>query len=179
VQRWTELDAARGLLLVWMALAHLPTSLTVYSNQPFGFISAAEGFILISALFSGRNYLRLADREGFRKMRQKAGLRGWKLYRYHAATFRSSLRRLAIFPLVEMGQASLQVFCVHLLFCFAALMLMGDSPVVSGWTEAGLMLLTIAAMAGTGRFFASKQRGAKGPKGKSLPRPEAGKKPST
>jgi len=31
----------------------------------------------------------------------------------------SVLKPLAIRPLVMLGQSSLQVFCVHLLFCFA------------------------------------------------------------
>jgi hypothetical protein len=34
--RLLELDALRGLMLVWITLTHLPTSLRKYVNQPFG-----------------------------------------------------------------------------------------------------------------------------------------------
>src|SRR5579875_19101 len=64
MNRRLELDAARGLMLVWITLTHLPTVISTYSNQPFGFVSASEGFIMLAALFSGRNYLKLALRDG-------------------------------------------------------------------------------------------------------------------
>ncbi len=50
--RRLELDAVRGLMLVWITLTHLPTIASTYVNQPFGFVSAAEGFIFLSALFT-------------------------------------------------------------------------------------------------------------------------------
>ncbi|MGH9715311.1 MAG: OpgC domain-containing protein [Candidatus Acidiferrales bacterium] len=83
MKRRLELDAARGLMLVWIALTHLPTVISTYSNQPFGFVSASEGFIMLAALFSGRNYLKLAQREGYPAMGKKAGTRGLRLYAYH------------------------------------------------------------------------------------------------
>ncbi|MGH9561703.1 MAG: OpgC domain-containing protein, partial [Terracidiphilus sp.] len=83
MKRRLEIDAARGLMLVWIALTHLPTVISTYSNQPFGFVSASEGFILFAALFSGRNYLKLAQREGYPAMGKKAGTRGMRLYAYH------------------------------------------------------------------------------------------------
>ena len=58
MKRDTDIDAARGLMLVWMTLTHLPTFLTPWVNQPFGYISASEGFIFLSALFTGRIYYR-------------------------------------------------------------------------------------------------------------------------
>lgn len=83
MKRRPELDAARGLMLVWIALTHLPTVISTYSNQPFGFVSASEGFIMLAALFSGRNYLKLAHREGYPAAGKKAGARGLRLYAYH------------------------------------------------------------------------------------------------
>ncbi|MGH9740553.1 MAG: OpgC domain-containing protein [Candidatus Acidiferrales bacterium] len=83
MKRRLELDAARGLMLVWIALTHLPTVISTYSNQPFGFVSASEGFIMLAALFSGRNYLKLAQREGYSAMSKKAGTRSLRLYLYH------------------------------------------------------------------------------------------------
>src|ERR1700733_14997840 len=71
--RIEELDALRGFMLVWITCTHLPTILSTYVNQPFGFIAATEGFIFLSALFTGRIYFRIAEREGY-------GLMGWKLW---------------------------------------------------------------------------------------------------
>jgi hypothetical protein len=82
--RRLELDAVRGLMLVWITLTHLPTVVSSYINQPFGFISAAEGFIFLSALFTGRIYYRMALHDGYRAMTRKLWARTVRLYGYHA-----------------------------------------------------------------------------------------------
>src|ERR1700737_3009276 len=82
--RRLELDAVRGLMLVWIALTHLPTAASAYVNQPFGFVSAAEGFIFLSALFTGRIYFRMAEHDGYRAMTLKLWARTLRLYGYHA-----------------------------------------------------------------------------------------------
>jgi hypothetical protein len=82
--RRLELDAMRGLMLVWIALTHLPTAASSWVNQPFGFIGAAEGFIFLSALFTGRIYFRIAERDGYRAMARKLWGRILRLYGYHA-----------------------------------------------------------------------------------------------
>jgi hypothetical protein len=51
VQRRPEIDALRGVFLIWMTLTHLPTHLSDLVNEPFGFVSSAEGFVFLSALF--------------------------------------------------------------------------------------------------------------------------------
>lgn len=79
-RRLQELDALRGLMLVWITLTHLPTLVSKYINQPFGFFAAAEGFILLSALFTGRIYFGIARREGLRAMCCKLWMRAGKLY---------------------------------------------------------------------------------------------------
>src|SRR5436190_6517329 len=71
-------------MLVWMVATLLPTFLPTYTNQPFGFISAAEGFIFLSALFTGRIYYRMAQRDGYRAMTRKLWARTVRLYGYHA-----------------------------------------------------------------------------------------------
>src|ERR1700676_4386300 len=58
-RRIEELDALRGLMLVWITCTHLPTILSKYTNQPFGFFAATEGFIFLSALFPHRRARRL------------------------------------------------------------------------------------------------------------------------
>jgi hypothetical protein len=82
--RRLELDALRGLMLVWITLSHLPTAASAYVNQPFGFVSAAEGFIFLSALFTGRIYYRMAQHDGYRPMTLKLWSRTLRLYGYHA-----------------------------------------------------------------------------------------------
>ena len=82
--RRLELDAARGLMLVWITLTHLPTAASAYVNQPFGFVSAAEGFIFLSALFTGRIYFRLAEHDGYQAMTHRLWARTVRLYCYHA-----------------------------------------------------------------------------------------------
>jgi hypothetical protein len=81
-QRIEELDALRGLMLVWITCTHLPTVLSTYVNQPFGFFAAAEGFIFLSALFTGRIYFRIAERDGYGAMWRKLSMRTAKLYGY-------------------------------------------------------------------------------------------------
>jgi hypothetical protein len=80
--RIEELDALRGLMLVWITCTHLPTILSTYVNQPLGFFSAAEGFIFLSALFTGRIYFRIAKRDGNGAMWRKLWMRTGKLYCY-------------------------------------------------------------------------------------------------
>jgi hypothetical protein len=71
--------------------------------------------------------------------------------------FQSALKPLAIRPLVTMGQASLQVFCAHLLFCFFGLAILGDSPTVNGWHEAALVTVTLLGLYLTAQIFSRKQ----------------------
>lgn len=78
-----DLDAMRGILLLLMALTHLPTGLNSYANQPLGFVSAAEGFVFLSAFLVGSIYMpQMLERGG-----KVVGARLWKrarqLYRYH------------------------------------------------------------------------------------------------
>jgi hypothetical protein len=75
----------RGVMLVWIALTHLPTAASSWVNQPFGFVGAAEGFIFLSALFTGRIYFRIAEHDGYRAMTRKLWARTLRLYGYHVA----------------------------------------------------------------------------------------------
>jgi hypothetical protein len=85
MQRRIELDAARGAMLVWMTLTHLPTVISTYSSQPFGFVSGAEGFIFLSALFTGRIFFIAAEQDGYRSMSSQLWMRTFRLYLYHVA----------------------------------------------------------------------------------------------
>ena len=82
LERRPELDALRGLFLVWMTLTHLPTRFSDFVNQPIGFVSSAEGFVMISALLVSRLYSRelLENAPGVRVRLWKRSL---KIYGYH------------------------------------------------------------------------------------------------
>src|SRR5579864_1745038 len=101
MRRLEELDALRGFLLVWITLTHLPTVLSTYVNQPFGFMSAAEGFIFLSALFTGRIYFALAQRKGYGAMQKRLRARTFRLYLYHA--FLLSFVFLVAVPIAASG----------------------------------------------------------------------------
>lgn len=78
-RRW-ELDALRGLMLVLMTLTHMPTMYSLPSGQPFGFVSAAEGFVFLSAFMAGRVYGARARRDGLPAMQAAFHERALKLY---------------------------------------------------------------------------------------------------
>jgi len=82
LQRLPELDALRGLFLVWMTLTHLPTHFSAFVNEPFGFVTSAEGFVFLSAILIGRLYIRksMEDPVGVRAQMWRRSL---KLYAYH------------------------------------------------------------------------------------------------
>jgi len=116
MQRRVEIDAARGVMLVWMTLTHLPTIVSTYVNQPFGFVSGAEGFIFLSALFTGRTYFLLAEREGNRAMISQLWMRALRLYIYHLI-----LLALAIVVITELAAGGHRPGLHNLLdFYFAA-----------------------------------------------------------
>ena len=84
-QRQYELDALRGVMLVLMTVTHLPTRLSSPLGQPFGYVSAAEGFVLLSAYMAGLVYGRVALAKGIDAMRLAFWRRARKVYFAHAA----------------------------------------------------------------------------------------------
>ncbi|RZL01715.1 MAG: OpgC domain-containing protein [Rubrivivax sp.] len=78
-RRW-EFDALRGLMLVLMTLTHLPTRLAEPLGQPFGYVSAAEGFVLLSAFMAGMVYTRKGRRSGVPVMRRAFRHRALVIY---------------------------------------------------------------------------------------------------
>ena len=83
-KRISELDSLRGFLLVWMTLTHLPTRVSAYSNQVVGYVSAAEGFILLAAVLTGQIQRRdkgkaRTERRPVNRILQRAS----RIYSYH------------------------------------------------------------------------------------------------
>ena len=85
MNRIWEIDALRGLLLVLMTLTHFPSKLTGGLSQPFGYVSAAEGFVLMSGFMAGMVYSRKGLREGLPAMRTALVSRSLTIYLCHLA----------------------------------------------------------------------------------------------
>ena len=85
MNRLWEIDAMRGLMLVLMTITHLPSRFTDPVGQPFGFVSSAEGFVLLSACVAGIVYTRIAHNKGVDAMRRAFWRRALKIYLAQAA----------------------------------------------------------------------------------------------
>jgi len=83
MQRQSELDWLRGMMLVLMTITHLPTWFSAHVGQPFGFVSAAEGFVFLSAFLVGSVYARAAREHGIAAMRRALWARTLKVYAAH------------------------------------------------------------------------------------------------
>jgi hypothetical protein len=109
-RRRPELDALRGLFLVWMTFTHMPTHFSDFVNQPVGFVSSAEGFVFLSAMLVGTVYLRDAI-EDVSGVIVRLWERTLKIYGYHllmlafaftvAALFAQKTHRAAIYNLIN------------------------------------------------------------------------------
>jgi hypothetical protein len=97
--RW-ELDALRGLMLTLMTLTHLPTRFSSPFGQPFGYVSAAEGFVMLSAYMAGMVYTLRQRRHGDAAMQDAFLARAWKIYLCQAA--------LLLFAFALVGIAGLE-----------------------------------------------------------------------
>ena len=133
LDRRPELDALRGLFLVWMTLTHLPTRFSDFVNSPIGFVSSAEGFVFVSALLVGRLYFRELIRDAS-VVRNRLWKRSLQIYSYHlmmlalvftvAAAFAVHTHKAAIsnllnfylaHPLVAIVGSVLLLYCPPLL----------------------------------------------------------------
>jgi hypothetical protein len=85
MKRRGEIDALRGLMLVFMTITHLPVRHGEWLGQPFGFVSAAEGFVFLSAYMVGLIYTQKAMAEGPGEMRRALWRRAFVVYACHAA----------------------------------------------------------------------------------------------
>ncbi len=78
--RRPELDALRGLMLVLITITHVPTHYSGWLTQPFGFVSAAEGFVFLSAFLVGAVYTRRAIEHGTVAMRSALWRRAGQIW---------------------------------------------------------------------------------------------------
>ena len=80
-----RLDAVRGLFLVIMAGVHVPSPLSHGLQEPFGFTSAAEGFIFLSACLAGLVYGKTYLMHGWSEMSRRIWNRAKLVYIVHLA----------------------------------------------------------------------------------------------
>ena len=85
-RRYTTLDTLRGFLLVMMALNHIPSTFHFLTQQPFGFMTAAEGFVFLAGLVVGLVYSRRWRTRGAGSTSVLLLKRGWMIYKAHLAT---------------------------------------------------------------------------------------------
>lgn len=83
--RNTGLDVLRGLMLVLMTVTHIPTSIGGVFGQPFGYVSAAEGFVLLSGFIAGLVFSRRLERHGPEALRSTLHKRAVQIYLCHIA----------------------------------------------------------------------------------------------
>jgi hypothetical protein len=176
-RRRPELDALRGFFLVWMTINHLPTRLSDYVNQPFGFISSAEGFVFLSALLLAMVSIRRARKEPH-QMQQRIWKRTFRIYGYHlfmllfaftvAARVAAHAHRPALVNLLNYYLAhpfSAAVSSLLLIYCPPLLDIL---PIYILFMFATPLLLSFAArrgwrwiLAGSGLFWLLAQFGLK------------------
>lgn len=70
-------------MLVLMTLTHLPTRLSYPLGHTFGFVSAAEGFVLLSGFMAGLVYSQRGRRQGAAAMRHGLWRRAGVIYLCH------------------------------------------------------------------------------------------------
>ena len=81
--RLIELDILRGFLLLWMTLTHLPTKASIISNQTFGFVSGAEGFIFLAGFMMGQLEHHIEQKRGQLATLRDIARRTVRVYLYH------------------------------------------------------------------------------------------------
>jgi hypothetical protein len=80
-----SIDVLRGGLLVLMTMTHLPTIWSGLFGEPLGFISAAEGFVFLSACMAGKIFTQHQQRAGLDAANRWMWLRALRLYAIHMA----------------------------------------------------------------------------------------------
>jgi hypothetical protein len=168
MRRWPEIDALRGLMLVLMTLTHLPTRFSAPFGQPFGFVSAAEGFVFLSAFMAGYIFTGRALKDGLSAMRRAFLRRGLKLYVYHVgmllflftviaaigiSTERQTIKNLISFyleePIAALGSSLLLIYnppLLDILPLYVAFMVLSPWILIVGLRISWLPILLATAV---------------------------------
>lgn len=132
MQREIALDAWRGLMLVVMAAYHYGGALKAVTYQIFGYVSAAEGFVLLSGVMCGLVYGRYA-RISARMLYERTWRRAWTIYRYHVAVL---LLLLVAVSLTRLMPGDLDVY-----YARSKLWLFVENPAAGAGLSVLLLLL--------------------------------------
>ena len=119
-ERRPEIDALRGVFLIWMTLTHLPTQLSDFVNEPLGFVSSAEGFVFLSALLVARLNIRQAAEAGA-ALRTKLWKRALRIYSYHLILLAAAFTMAATFAVVAHRLALINLLNFYLAHPFPAI----------------------------------------------------------
>jgi len=120
LERRPELDALRGLFLVWMTVTHLPTRFSDFVDQPLGFLTSAEGFVLISALLVGRLYIRDLEHDPAH-VRARLWKRSLTIYKYHLVMLTLAFTVVAAFAVHTHKVAITNLLNFYLVHPFVAI----------------------------------------------------------
>ena len=90
-ERDVRADALRGLMLVIIAIDHIPNPLREFTYQSVGFVSAAEGFVFLSGYVAGLVYTRQALSGTLTALWKRAASRAGQIYLYHIVVFTAIL----------------------------------------------------------------------------------------
>jgi hypothetical protein len=80
-----RLDSLRGIFLVLMTIDHLGGKLNAYTYEPFGFVSAAAAFVMLSAYMYA--YTTRGTAPSLAALGAQSLKRAARLYRYHLGLF--------------------------------------------------------------------------------------------
>ena len=132
--RLWEVDAVRGLMQVLMTITHLSTFASTPTGQPFGFVSAAEGFVMLSAFMAGLVYSTKALHDGIRVMRSAFLMRALKIYGCQAALLIFLFTFIAVLGLTvsQYAVTDLMAYYLHqpLTALIGGLLLMYNPPLL-------------------------------------------------
>lgn len=91
-------DGLRGWLLIVIAINHLYGGfVSQITREPFGFVSAAEGFVFLSGFVAYLVYSRLADDP--LQLKRKIWLRSFTIYRFHIIAVLITFTLIWFFPI--------------------------------------------------------------------------------
>jgi hypothetical protein len=86
MKRLIIFDILRGIFLLMMIVDHSPSQLRLFTDQPLGFFTTAEGFVFVSAFLAGMLFRRRIDESGFVTARSATIWRAWRIYCSHLLT---------------------------------------------------------------------------------------------
>lgn len=90
-RRDARLDSLRGLMLVAMAINHVPSDYHWLTDRSLGIFSAAEGFVFLSGMIAGIVYTRKLRSVGQPGLRRLAVERTNRIYWWHVGALLGSL----------------------------------------------------------------------------------------